>query len=69
MAVKPAEEKGAEYAPQVTLSGEGANAEFFKKKNWIDENQSGGPPKEADKHFTRIESYRLPSGNLRRCWH
>ena len=32
MAVKPAEEKGAEYAPQVTLSGEGANAEFFKKK-------------------------------------
>jgi hypothetical protein len=33
---------------------------YFKKKNWIDENQSGGPPKEADQHFTRIESYRLP---------
>jgi len=36
---------------------------YLKQLNRIDENQSGGPLKEADQHFTRIESYRLPSGN------
>jgi len=30
-------------------------------------NQSGGSPKEQDRHFTRIESYRLPSETFRRA--
>jgi len=30
-------------------------------------NQSGGSPKEEDRHFTRIESYRLPSETFRRA--
>jgi len=30
-------------------------------------NQSGGSPKDEDRHFTRIESYRLPSETFRRA--
>jgi len=42
---------------------------FLKQINWIDENQSGGSLKDEDLHFTRIESYRLPSGVFRMGWH
>ena len=40
---------------------------ILQQINEIDVNQSGESQNDEDRHFTRIESYRLPSGAFRRA--